>query len=484
MRKWILTALLCAFSLGLRAQEPYPELGAKLEEYFTALAGENATVQSAECDFLIESCQDSLVRQYVALKIYNHYLASHIMGDDAVAVHVAQKWFLSGAVPMASDQDLLNAQIYAEFNKSSLIGNPAPKLTLKDPEGEPVDIPARVGYSVLYFYDTGCATCKVETDRLQRFIDSGEYSFKVFAIYVGADAAAWEAYRNELTGVIHAWDPSVESDWQRQYGVLSTPSMFLVSPSGVILGRGLDTPALRILLNQQFSANQYVYGEAGQMSRYSQLFGVYGDTLSVDRVMDVADYMAARTYGEGDLDSFKQIAGDMLYYLSSRREEVYRDACIPFVEKYIQKLPDVWNTAEDKAQVISLGELLVELASRTPVGSLVPDLTVHGTLRQKPCLFRKGTVEGDFALRKLKGNPGYVVFYTGGCSSCKETLAAVDELVAKKYPAKVLLVDMDELLTDEPELAKTLLDTFDLSAMPYVIQLSRKGVVQHRYVQF
>ena len=347
-----------------------------------------------------------------------------------------------------------------------------------------MDIPARVGYSVLYFYDTGCATCKVETDRLQRFIDSGEYSFKVFAIYVGADAAAWEAYRNELTGVIHAWDPSVESDWQRQYGVLSTPSMFLVSPSGVILGRGLDTPALRILLNQQFSANQYVYGEAGQMSRYSQLFGVYGDTLSVDRVMDVADYMAARTYGEGDLDSFKQIAGDMLYYLSSRREEVYRDACIPFVEKYIQKLPDVWNTAEDKAQVISLGELLVELASRTPVGSLVPDLTVHGTLRQKPCLFRKGTVEGDFALRKLKGNPGYVVFYTGGCSSCKETLAAVDELVAKKYPAKVLLVDMDALLTDEPELARTLLDTFDLSAMPYVIQLSRKGVVQHRYVQF
>ena len=60
----------------------------------------------------------------------------------------------------------------------------------------------------------------------------------------------------------------------------------------------------------------------------------------------------------------------------------------------------------------------------------------------------------------------------------------MDELVAKKYPAKVLLVDMDELLTDEPELARTLLDTFDLSAMPYVIQLSRKGVVQHRYVQF
>ena len=482
MKKWVLTALLCAFSLGLRAQEPYPELGAKLEEYFTALAGENAAVQSAECDFLIESCQDSLVRQFVALKIYDHYLRSHIMGDDAVAVHIADKWFLSGAVPMASDEDLLNAQIYAEFNRSSLIGEAAPKLTLTNPDGEEVDVPARNGYSVLYFYDTGCTTCKVETARLQRLIESEEYPLNVFAIYVGADAAAWEAYRADFAGVTHLWDPEIRSDWQRSYGVLKTPALFLVSPAGTILGRGLDTPALRILLNQQFSANQYVYGEVGQMARYSQLFGVYGDSLSVDRVMEVADYLAARTFGEGDMDAFKQISGDFLYYLSSRREEVYRDACIPFVKKYIDSLPDVWNTADDKAQVVSLGKMLVELASRTPVGSAVPDLTVHGVLRQKPCLLRKGAKEGTFALNALKGRPGYMVFYTGGCSSCQETLAAVDERVARDSRVKVLLVDMDALLTDNPSLAQQLLDTFDLSAMPFVIELDRKGIVQHRYV--
>ena len=482
MRKWILTALLCAISLGLRAQDPYPELGAKLEEYFTALAGENASVQSAECDFLISSCQDSLVRQYVALKIYDHYLSSHIMGDDAVAVHVAQQWFLSGAVPMASDQDLLNAQIYAEFNKSSLIGMPAPKLEMPDPAGEPVEIPAREGYSVLYFYDTGCSTCKLETARLQRLVDDGEYPLTVFAIYVGADADAWARYRESFTGVVHVSDPSMESDWQRLYGVLKTPGMFLVNPAGTIVGRGLDTPALRILLNQQFSANQYIYGEAGQMARYSQLFGAYGDTLSVNHVMEVADYLAARTFGEGDMDSFKQIAGDMLYYLSSCREEVYRDACEPFVKKYITGLPDVWNTADDKAQVVSLGEMLVDLTTRTPVGSVVPALSVHGVLRQKPCLFRKGTKEGVFDLSKLKGNPGYVVFYTGGCNACQETLAAVDALVAKKHSVKVLLIDMDALLTDYPMEATTLLETFDLSAMPYIIQLDRKGVIQHRYV--
>ena len=70
-----LLACLLTGVLGLSvalAQEPYPELGAKLDEYFIALAGESAAVQNAECDFLISACQDSLVRQYTALKIYDH----------------------------------------------------------------------------------------------------------------------------------------------------------------------------------------------------------------------------------------------------------------------------------------------------------------------------------------------------------------------------------------------------------------------------
>ena len=89
MRKFLALLAVCLLSIGLRAQS-YDELGAKLEEYFAALAGESAAVQNAECDFLIESSQDSLVRQYIALKIYDHYLQSKIMGDEAVAVHVAE----------------------------------------------------------------------------------------------------------------------------------------------------------------------------------------------------------------------------------------------------------------------------------------------------------------------------------------------------------------------------------------------------------
>ena len=100
--KRVLTALLAVFfAITLRAQDNrFDALGAKLEEYFAALAGDPVPLQNAECDFLIESCQDSLTRQFVTLKIYDHYLNSRIMGDDGVAVHIADTWLIPGKLAM------------------------------------------------------------------------------------------------------------------------------------------------------------------------------------------------------------------------------------------------------------------------------------------------------------------------------------------------------------------------------------------------
>ncbi len=483
MRKLLLCLAGWTIALGVWAQE-YPQLGAKLDEYFTALSGESAEVQNAECDYIISSCTDSLVRQFVALKIYDHYLHSKIMGDDAVAVHVAQEWFLSGKVAMREPEDLLNAKVFVAFNESSLIGEKAPSVKLQTPEGRWMPIPVASEYAVLYFYDTSCSTCKITTTQLRQLMAEEPYSqAQVYAIYTGSDASAWEAYRSNFdSSVIHLWDPEVSSDWQRLYGVLQTPRMFLVSPFGIILGRGLDVPALRMLLDRELGSGSYSYGEAGQMDRYQQLFAAYGDTLKSSHVMDVADYLAARTMGEGDMEAFKQVEGDLLYFLSSRREEPYRDAIKPFVERYIH-MPDVWTTEEDQLQVVALADFLLDLTSRTPVGSEVPDLTVPGVLRRKPCLFAKDGRAGNYALRKLRGRPGYVVFYTGGCSSCQATLSAVEQLVSTNRRARVLLVDVDAILNDQPALGQQLLDSFDLSALPFVLELDRKGVVQHRYVQ-
>ena len=480
--KRLLTALAALFvAITLSAQEErYEALGAKLEEYFAALAGDPIAVQNAECDFLIESCKDSLTRQFVALKIYDHYLNSKIMGDEGVAVHIADTWFIPGKVAMHSDLDLLNAKVFAEFNRQAQLGSPAPSVTVLDENGETVTLPGKGEYTVLYFYDTSCSTCRIETPRLCNFLKDTDFPLKAVAFNTGDDEEAWAQYRAvslNVPGMVHVWDPEMESDYQRKYGVLQTPRMFLIAPDGTVVGRGLDTPALKMLTDKYSGKEGYVYGTREGTSLYEKVFAGYGDDLKPEDVLDVAAYVAERTYGEGDKDSFKHMEGDLLYYLSSQTGETFKEGTKLFIDKYIVSHPDVWNEEEDISQVMSMALMMKELLERTPVGSTVPDLKVHGTLLRKPCLFRKAAKEGVFPLRKAD----YLVFYTSGCGRCDETLAAARTLADNK--AKVLLINLDTLTDNQPEEAQLLLDSFDLSGLPYVMQLGPGGVVQHRYLE-
>ena len=480
--KRLLTALLAAFlAFSLQAQEDrFEALGAKLEEYFAALAGDPVPVQNAECDFLIESCQDSLTRQFVALKIYDHYLNSKIMGDDGVAVHVADTWLIPGKVAMHSELDLLNAKVFAEFNRQAQLGAEAPALVVMDQEGETVSVPRKGEYTVLYFYDTSCSTCRIESPRLRDFLKDTDFPLQTVAFYTGDDEEEWARYQAtslNVPGITHVWDPEMDSDYQRKYGVLQTPRMFLIGPDGTVVGRGLDTPALRMLTEKLSGKESYVYGTREGTALYEKVFASYGDDLKPEDVLDVAAYVAERTYGEGDAESFKHMEGDLLYWLSSQTGEIYKEGTRLFIDKYILGVSEVWNKDEDAAQVVSMALMMQELLARTPVGSTVPDLQVHGTLLRKPCLFRKGSKDGVFSLRKAD----YLVFYTKGCGRCEETLAAARALADNK--AKVLLVNMDNLFEQYPDESRQLLDTFDLSGLPYVLQLGPDGVVQHKYLE-
>ena len=480
--KRLLLALAAVFAaFTLRAQDDrYEALSAKLEEYFAALAGEPLSVQNAECDYLIESCKDSLVRQFVTLKIYDHYLKSKIMGDEGVAVHIADTWLIPGKVAMKDELDLLNAKVFAEFNRQAQLGAPAPEMTLRTPDGADVTVPSSGEYTLLYFYDTSCSTCRIETPRLARFLKETAFPLKAVAVYVGSDPEAWARYRENslpVPGMVHLWDPEVESDFQRKYGVLQTPRMFLVGLDGKVVGRGLDTPALQILTDKIAGKKEYVYGTQEGTSLYEKVFAGYDNDFKPSDVLDVASYVAERTYGEGDTESFKHMEGDLLYYLSSQRGETFKEGTRLFIDKYILGVPDVWTTAEDTSSVVSMALMMKELLERTPVGSAVPDLKVHGELLRKPCLFRKASKKGVFSLRKAD----YLVFYTEGCGRCEETLEAARALSRRK--SKVLLVNVDTLYEEYPEEAHLLLDTFDLSGLPYVMQLGSGGVVLHRYLE-
>lgn len=364
-----------------------------LEEYYDALKYYSNDAKSRECDALIEEVSDSLLKQHAAVSIYAHYLSSKVMGEEAVAVHIFDRWFSTREVRMYSEMDFVNASVYAEFNRSSLVGCEAPELEMSTPEGERVTFPLKDEVSVIYFYDTDCSKCRVESILLTYALKDVKQPVTLYAVYVGDDAEAWGAYRKEKlefksenVTVRHLWDPEIQSDFQRKYGVLATPVMMLVDHKGIIVGRKLDSAALLQLLP------------------------------------------------------------------------------IIFMEK--------------------------ELYDRCPVGQPVPDMSFEGELFSTGnCLWRYRTPKarkGFFSLRKLRGNPTYVMFHSEFCQDCKEEFAAAMKLLQDAPKGtKVLSIIVDDWLSDNPTAEQQrALDTFDISKIPYIIKLDRKGIVLERYCTF
>lgn len=481
-------------------------ISSKVKEYLDAIVTGPVSVQEKETDFLITACSDSLVRQAVALEIYKYYTDSKIMGTEAVAVYLCDKWFIPGKIRMRSDTELMGARMFAEFNRSSLIGMQAPELVLKDTlgnscglfgaaagngtEGQDItDITTGRRYRILYFYSTDCARCRIETILLRNILENDDFPVDFHAVYTGRDKAEWMRYiklqmniSTSNTRVYHLWDPGMDSDFQIKYGILQTPGLFLISPEGEILGRRLDAVSLEKMLSDALVPVEMEYGSKESSDFYDRVFMPFGDSIRCSDIQAVAEHIGKSSAASGDTLLFKQMTGDLMYYLTNRRGAAYKCALDSLLHRYILG-NTAWRTQDDSLKVTSFALVLDDLLSKSPEGSPIPDLKVSATLKECRAKGPVKTKEGKFRLRKAGGKTNYIFFHTEGCPVCKAELEAADSLLSDgRKDIRILLVDMDMLFSSYPDQAEALFEAFDLTAMPFIISTDRKGTVTGRYL--
>ena len=467
-------------------------LSNRLDEYFKAIEKQGTEVQKQECDFLIESTEDSLVRQFIAQYAYEHYLASPVMGSEAVSIYILDKWFLTDKVKMENEIDLINARVYADFNRSSLVGMPAPELKMQTMDARELTLfakgeePGRGRFSVLYFYDTDCAKCRVETILLRNILEDNDYPVDFYALYSGDDRSSWEAYaadRLDIEGrnisVTHLWDPELDSDFQRKYGVLQTPRLYLVRPDGIIIGRGLDAETLYRMLRDIFTEHTLNYGSDESADLFDGILFSEGSQPSVERVTGLVDYISDSTLPKGDTLMFRQLSGDMLYYLATRSGEGVKEGLKYLIDKSINGQPKAWDNEDDSLKVVGFAAIMDDLLSKACPGMTVPDIRLPAEL-----VTARGISEGRYNLRKLRGEENIIVFYTEGCDICKAEKNIIRELVRNDSVSKALFVNVDEIHSEDPAKAELLFDSFDLSSLPYIVKTDRKGKILRRYLSY
>lgn len=459
-------------------------LDAKLQEYFRAMEREDLEVQKQECDFIIGSAEDPDLRGIIAEKVYDHYMESRRMGAEGVSVHVYDKWFSDGTLKMSDAFKQLDARVYADFNRSSLLGCQAPQLRMQTMQGDSLTVfsSEKGRYKVLYFYDTDCTKCKAQTILLRNLMNVSDYPVDFYAIYVGDDRPQWEKYVAGHLGVsgaavraFHLWDAQLDSDFQKKYGLLQTPRIFLITPDGIVAGRGLDVESLAVMLEHAFAQAALVYGSEPSEQLFDTVFGGPDSRPSVADVISVADHIEVSTLEKADTTLYRQMTGDLMYYLAARTGEGCKEGLNHLIDNHILSKGDVWRTQDDSLKIIGMAQMLDDLLSKGEPGSMMPRIKVPGSLQ-------KGSKTRSVVRRldKLGGSRNVVIFFTEGCSVCAAERKAAEALRFQKG-TRVFMVNMDEISSVDQNLASSLFDAFDMSVLPFLIQSDASGKICRRY---
>jgi thiol-disulfide isomerase/thioredoxin len=139
--------------------------------------------------------------------------------------------------------------------EGTAVGNIAPDLQFKDPDGNIRDLKSLRGNVVLIdFWASWCGPCRGENPNVvatynkykdAKFKDGK--SFKIFSVSLDNNADAW---KNAIKADGLVWPDHVSDlkGWQSaaaaMYGVYSIPTNFLIDSKGVIIAKSLRGDAL------------------------------------------------------------------------------------------------------------------------------------------------------------------------------------------------------------------------------------------------
>ncbi|HHZ64767.1 MAG TPA: AhpC/TSA family protein [Flavobacteriales bacterium] len=164
------------------------------------------------------------------------------------------------------DKDLMESHPNSDYVKSLharivqlsrlAVGSEAPQLLLNDPDGQTVSLSSLRGKVVLIdFWASWCKPCRFENPNVvkiyEEFHDKG---FEIYGVSLDKQKQAWvAAIQQDGLEWIHVSDLGF---WQsaavKLYDINSIPQTYLIDEEGIIIAKGLRSPALKAKLTEIF----------------------------------------------------------------------------------------------------------------------------------------------------------------------------------------------------------------------------------------
>ncbi|MBS4014453.1 MAG: redoxin domain-containing protein [Bacteroidetes bacterium] len=232
----------------------------KLNQFFSSVAIQIPDSIITAADRLINKTRgNDEIFKYVVWFVMNLSERSNIMGMDALFVHMAEKYYMSGDAFWVSEEQLDRISKRAIAQKPLLIGAVAPDITVFTPERKTISLhEIESKYLVLYFWDSDCSHCKKVTPKLKDVYNKmNNNELKVFAVNTEASREDWLNYveKNNLNW-INVHDPVNTSGFREKYDLFAVPIIYVLDKDKKIIAKKINPEQLEELISHYERMNK------------------------------------------------------------------------------------------------------------------------------------------------------------------------------------------------------------------------------------
>ncbi|TLU98839.1 TlpA family protein disulfide reductase [Dyadobacter luticola] len=230
-----------------------PFIEPKMERYFKNLVVQTPDSLIKDADYMVKKVSaNKEIKNWLVYYITNQYENPKTVGTEAVWVHMATKYYLSGEMDIAAETKKRVAE-KVNTMKDLLVNKTFPALTLTDPTGKKVSVQTIQGnYTILFFFAPTCGHCKEASPQLKAFYDKNKANgVKVMTISTEHNMEEWKSFIKtyHLEEMTNGFDALQQIDFNRKFDVVTTPTIYVLDKNKKIIARKMPVEQLDDFLN-------------------------------------------------------------------------------------------------------------------------------------------------------------------------------------------------------------------------------------------
>lgn len=239
---------------GRLAYTPFFE--EKIDKYFNQLVVPNPDSVIKEIDRMLGYASiNEEMNKFLLIKFVNRYLNQKYMWEDAVFVHLFEKYFSQKTYSWLNEAGKKTITDRAYSLMANILGTPASDIELPNPEGVPVSLYAlQANYTIVAFWDPTCGHCKEVLPKLDSFYQAKWKAdgLKLYAVAKETDGTKKDWLRFIADNKLQEWSHvyySKEADkartdngipgYSQLYDVQSFPTLYLLDKDKRIIAKKL-----------------------------------------------------------------------------------------------------------------------------------------------------------------------------------------------------------------------------------------------------